>query len=120
MSLRYRIREIPLRALVLLIGAGVAACAQTSETPAPKSPSGAALVQGTPQSNLFPADGSMPAESPLAAQYANDEHARSEGARLFDDYNCSGCHFHGAGGIGPSLMDNDWIYGGSMQQIYSS
>jgi cytochrome c oxidase cbb3-type subunit 3 len=121
MCLPFRIRERVSSTWVLLLSASLAACVNTSEAPpAPKSPASAALVQGTPVSNLFPAAGTMLAESPLAAQYANDEHARSEGARLFDANNCSGCHFHGAGGIGPSLMDNDWIYGGGMQQIYAS
>ena len=37
----------------------------------------------------------------------------AEGERLFDWYNCSGCHFHGGGGMGPALMDQQWIYGGA-------
>jgi cytochrome c oxidase cbb3-type subunit 3 len=35
----------------------------------------------------------------------------AEGKRLFDAYNCSGCHAHGGGGMGPPLMDEKWIYG---------
>src|SRR5690606_32575144 len=37
--------------------------------------------------------------------------ALSEGKRLFDSFNCSGCHARGGGGIGPALMDARWIYG---------
>jgi cytochrome c oxidase cbb3-type subunit 3 len=25
--------------------------------------------------------------------------------------NCSGCHANGGGGMGPALMDDEWIYG---------
>jgi hypothetical protein len=32
----------------------------------------------------------------------------------------SGCHFAGGGGIGPPLMDDDWIYGGEPAQIFDS
>src|SRR5215208_116951 len=44
----------------------------------------------------------------------------NEGKRLFTQYNCSGCHFNGGGGIGPPLMDAVWIYGDQPQNIYST
>src|SRR5204862_335278 len=31
--------------------------------------------------------------------------------------NCAGCHAHGGGGMGPPLMDDEWRYGGSMDEI---
>ena len=46
--------------------------------------------------------------------------AIADGERLFDWYNCSGCHFHGGGGMGPALMDQQWIYGGALDQIHAS
>ena len=49
--------------------------------------------------------------------YENNAYAMAEGRRLYQWYNCSGCHFAGGGGIGPPLMDDDWIYGGEPQQI---
>ena len=51
--------------------------------------------------------------------YEGNAYAISEGQRLYEQYNCAGCHFHG-GGIGPALMDNDWIYGSSPANIYTS
>jgi cytochrome c oxidase cbb3-type subunit 3 len=44
----------------------------------------------------------------------------SEGKRLFESWNCSGCHSHGGGGMGPALMDDDWIYGARPEQIFAS
>jgi len=44
----------------------------------------------------------------------------NEGKRLFSQYNCSGCHFNGGGGIGPPLMDDKWIYGENTENIYST
>jgi cytochrome c oxidase cbb3-type subunit III len=58
---------------------------------------------------------SMPSES----QYEQSAYAVSEGKRLYESYNCAGCHMHGGGGIGPALMDAQWIYGSHSQQIYS-
>jgi len=44
----------------------------------------------------------------------------SEGKRLFSQWNCAGCHSHGGGGMGPPLMDNEWIYGGRLEQIHQT
>jgi cytochrome c oxidase cbb3-type subunit III len=44
----------------------------------------------------------------------------SEGKRLFSAYNCSGCHAHGGGGIGPPLMDDKWIYGYEAHNIFET
>ena len=41
--------------------------------------------------------------------------------RLFNWYNCSGCHGGHAGiGMGPSLRDKTWIYGDRDDQIFDS
>jgi cytochrome c oxidase cbb3-type subunit 3 len=74
----------------------------------------------TPDTTLFPGGGSMPPEGPRGKKYDGNAAEIAQGARLFDWYNCSGCHFHGAGGIGPSLMDQNWIYGGRIDQIYET
>jgi cytochrome c oxidase cbb3-type subunit 3 len=52
--------------------------------------------------------------------YDENAWAISEGERLYNQYNCVGCHFHGGGGIGPPLMDELWIYGGSGQNIHDT
>ena len=44
----------------------------------------------------------------------------SEGKRLFEQWNCSGCHSHGGGGMGPPLMDNEWIYGSAPENIVAT
>ncbi|HEX4496283.1 MAG TPA: cytochrome c [Thermoanaerobaculia bacterium] len=52
--------------------------------------------------------------------YEGNAWAISQGERLYEQYNCVGCHFHGGGGIGPPLMDAQWIYGGSGQNIHDT
>lgn len=45
----------------------------------------------------------------------------SEGQRLFDWFNCSGCHGgRGGGHIGPALTDAEWRYGASLAEVYRS
>lgn len=47
--------------------------------------------------------------------------APREGRRLFVIMNCSGCHGgRGGGGMGPSLRDEDWLYGNRDAQIFDS
>ena len=52
--------------------------------------------------------------------YDENAYALSQGQRLFGWYNCAGCHANGGGGMGPPLMDDEWIYGGEPDQIYRS
>jgi|SRR5436190_18846835 len=63
----------------------------------------------------------MPIPPPAVQNdYEKNAFAMSEGKRLFDQMNCSGCHAHGGGAIGPPLMDEKWIYGGQPEQIFST
>lgn len=59
-------------------------------------------------------------DQPVSNLYEENAYAMGEGQRLFDSYNCSGCHAHGGGGMGPPLMDDKWIYGSEPQQVYST
>jgi len=53
--------------------------------------------------------------------FAPDEATLNAGRLYFQRYNCGGCHGdHAGGGMGPSLRDDDWIYGGKPGQIFSS
>jgi cytochrome c oxidase cbb3-type subunit III len=50
--------------------------------------------------------------------YEENAHHVSEGKRLYSWFNCVGCHAQGGGDSGPALMDDQWIYGGEIDQIY--
>lgn len=52
--------------------------------------------------------------------YDGNSYGINEGEQLYEQFNCVGCHFHGGGGIGPPLMDEQWIYGGSAQNIHDT
>jgi cytochrome c oxidase cbb3-type subunit 3 len=64
------------------------------------------------------AGGSLP--SPEIKGVEDNAYAVSEGKRLYNAYNCVGCHAQGGGAIGPALMDSEWIYGSHPDQIYST
>jgi cytochrome c oxidase cbb3-type subunit 3 len=44
----------------------------------------------------------------------------SQGKKLFESMNCTGCHAKGGGGMGPALMDDAWIYGSDAPRIFQS
>src|SRR4051794_19752293 len=53
--------------------------------------------------------------------YEDNAYAVSEGKRLFQSFNCSGCHAHGGGGgMGVPLSDEKWIYGSRPEQVFST
>jgi cytochrome c oxidase cbb3-type subunit 3 len=56
----------------------------------------------------------------LQNPYWRDAAGIADGGRLYDWYNCSGCHAQGGGGMGPPLMDDQWIYGSRPVNIFDS
>jgi cytochrome c oxidase cbb3-type subunit 3 len=57
---------------------------------------------------------------PIKNKYEENAYALSEGKRLFETFNCAGCHAHGGGGMGPALMDDQWIYGSDPGQVHAT
>lgn len=85
-------------------------------------PERTASAAGTPrpaQSQLYPGGGTPAAQS-ATSPFQENAYGVSEGKRLFDAFNCSGCHSHGGGGMGPALMDDQWIYGSQPGNIFAS
>ena len=59
-------------------------------------------------------------EPPGPGPYGDNAWAVAQGKQLYVAFNCAGCHANGGGGMGPALMDDRWIHGGSPAEIYSS
>lgn len=79
---------------------------------------GAQVADGTAL-NTVHAGGTLP--PPDVSHFEDNAYATAEGKRLYQAYNCSGCHSVGGGGaIGPALSDAEWIYGSRPAQIYST
>lgn len=81
-------------------------------------PAGSTRAEGVRQTPLQPGEPQEPAH--VLGPYQENAWAIGEGKRLYSWFNCTGCHAHGGGGIGPALMDDKWIYGAAPQQIYST
>lgn len=81
---------------------------------APSATDAGTVRQGTLQ------PGEPQPEATVEGPYDSNAWGVSEGKRLYEWYNCVGCHSHGGGGMGPALMDDKWIYGSNPQNIFST
>ena len=47
-------------------------------------------------------------------------YALAQGKLYYRWFNCIGCHAQGGGGIGPPLMDENWIYGKDPDAVFAT
>ena len=81
-------------------------------------PPGASATEAVRVGELQP--GGVPVTDSTLSEYQNNAFALASGMKLYNQMNCVGCHFHGGGGIGPALMDDQWIYGSDPAQIFKT
>ena len=108
----------PFRASLLLIGAAalVTSACDREERHSRAKPIGETIPGASPDT-IFPGATSAPPLDARGAGYENNANAIAQGQTLFSPMNCVGCHSHGGGGMGPPLMDDEWRYGGRIDQI---
>ena len=106
-----RLRCFLLAGFLLAFGAG---CQRSKRTLLETAPMNASPepIAGARQSGA----GDRPTRNP----YEDNAYAMTEGQRLYEWFNCSGCHARGGGGIGPPLMADVWRYGKNPRDIYTS
>jgi cytochrome c oxidase cbb3-type subunit 3 len=103
---------------VLVLTIGLASCSR--EDRILRQPPPASDTLNTVQiSGLNPGANLLPTP-PSSNMYQESAYAVSEGQKLYESYNCVGCHAHGGGGIGPALMDRNWIYGSQPGNIFAT
>ena len=69
---------------------------------------------------VYPGGSPVPPLDKRAVAFEGNAAAIAKGQQLYEWMNCVGCHSHGGGGMGPALMDDQWRYGGRIDQIASS
>ena len=100
MSSRFRARA----ALAAAVGVLLSGCDREERQSRPK-PFGETVPSGVDPTHI------------RAAAYERNAYHISQGQRLYSWMNCVGCHAFGGGGMGPPLMDDEWRYGGRIDQI---
>ena len=112
MSSRFRVS-----ALAFALGALVLAGCDREERHSRAKPVTETIPAGQSPDTIYPGTGTAPPLDARAALYDNNAPALAEGQMLYTQMNCVGCHSHGGGGMGPALMDDEWRYGGRIDQI---
>jgi cytochrome c oxidase cbb3-type subunit 3 len=108
--------SLPL-ALALAAALALVGC-EREERNYPPAPAAAARGQTISLSALQAGGQSAPVAAPNG--YEDSAYAVAEGKRLYQWYNCNGCHANGGGGSGPPLMDDQWIYGSAPANIVAT
>lgn len=84
------------------------------------SPSRLAIFSDAARESPLRPGGPVQPQPQVTNPYNSTAYDISEGQRLYDWYNCSGCHSHGGGGIGPPLIKTEWIYGGQPENLFDT
>lgn len=92
----------------------LAACQREPETVASGPPAGGNVAMPTIEPG--PA-GKLGDVQPPKNPFAGDARAIAAGEKIYNSFGCVGCHAGGGGGMGPALIDDQWIYGSSPAQI---
>jgi cytochrome c oxidase cbb3-type subunit III len=96
------------------LGVGCEREARQFENP----PAASAAAQNPMQTPLSP--GAQPQPTPEDSPFQKNAYGIAEGKRLFTALNCAGCHANGGGGMGPALMDDEWIYGNHPANLFQT
>jgi len=103
---------------LLIVGAALLASCKREQRRFRETPPAATASNSIVMSSLQP--GPSVIETGTRNPYEDNAWAVAEGKTLFDQMNCSGCHSHGGGGIGPPLTDDEWIYGSDPANIFAT
>jgi cytochrome c oxidase cbb3-type subunit 3 len=103
---------------LMATGAMLAGCQRESKDLRPGPTKLAVFNDAARQSELQP--GGRPSEPRVNSPYSGSAFAISEGKRLYNWYNCSGCHANGGGGIGPPLIKTEWTYGSEPANLFDT
>jgi len=104
----------------IAVAALVAGACNREERHSRAKPIGETVPAGESPDTIWPGGTVPQVPDPRAALYDDNAPAISQGQQLFSQMNCVGCHSHGGGGMGPALMDDEWRYGGHIDQIAAS
>ena len=103
---------------ICLFGLTLVACQREERNFQGMPPSATSTMPATRQTGL---QAGPPVRSgSINGPYEQNAYGVAQGKTLYNQFNCSGCHFQGGGGIGPPLMDDEWVYGSRPENIFET
>jgi cytochrome c oxidase cbb3-type subunit 3 len=111
----------PVLAAVVIVLCGAGPCQQEKRELRPEPTDLAETDVKVALSTIAPGPAAPVVEtSGKGREFETNAYHLSQGKTLFKWFNCNGCHANGGGDSGPPLMDDKWIYGGSIENIVST
>jgi cytochrome c oxidase cbb3-type subunit 3 len=107
-------------AFALALALAAAGCDREKRDYAHKGPPTSPSADAVRVGELQPGVPQAAPPSRKGKQFEGNAWHVSQGQKLYKAFNCNGCHAAGGGGIGPALMDAEWRYGGSIEQIHAT
>ena len=104
-----------MRALVIVALALLLAACEREQRTLVQPPKTAETVKTVRMNDLVSGE-----RTSVGNAYERNAQGLADGKRLFDWFNCSGCHAQGGGDKGPALMDDKWLYGSEPENIVAS
>jgi cytochrome c oxidase cbb3-type subunit III len=101
-----------------VVALSLAACQREERNFQGMPPSATSTMPVTRETGLQP--GPPVRSAAVNGPYEQNAYGVAMGKTLYNQFNCSGCHFQGGGGIGPPLMDAQWIYGSAPENIFET
>jgi len=120
MSSRCRRNDVAARVLLVALAVAAGGCEREHREYASTAPPTTPPPEAARVSELQPAAELADQVDPRAKHFEGNAYHVNRGQALFKWFNCNGCHAAGGGAIGPALMDAEWRYGGSIEQIHAS
>ena len=93
----------------LLIGSLFLASCQREQRDVQPAPTRLAIYSDAARQSTLRPGGAVGRDRVVTNPYNATAYDVSEGQRLYEWFNCSGCHAGGGGGIGPPLIKSIWI-----------
>jgi cytochrome c oxidase cbb3-type subunit III len=84
------------------------------------SPTRLAIYGDAARESTLTPGGPVKPQQVVTNPYNHSAYDVAQGQRLFNWYNCSGCHANGGGGIGPPLIKKNWSYGGEPANLFDT
>jgi cytochrome c oxidase cbb3-type subunit 3 len=107
-------------ACALLLALVATGCERERREYAHKGPPTTPSAEAVRVGQLQPGKAQDEHPDPKGRHFEGNAYHVNQGQQLYKWFNCNGCHAAGGGAIGPALMDAEWRYGGSMEQIHAS
>jgi len=87
---------------------------------APHVPDARAQADALSEQQVGPAGRGMREVAAAGAYTEGSAYALAQGKIYYRWFNCIGCHAQGGGGSGPALMDANWVYGKTPDDVFTT